>query len=88
MVVGIRPQDFMLTDDDPEISGTVEIVEALGRQSLVHVVLSENTKISAELETVLARNFKIGDKIKLNVKHEKLHFFDFSTKERILCEIK
>ncbi|HOG43690.1 MAG TPA: sn-glycerol-3-phosphate ABC transporter ATP-binding protein UgpC [bacterium] len=88
MVVGIRPQDFMLTDGDPEISGTVEIVEALGRQSLVHVKLSDTAKIAAELETVLARNFKIGDKIKLNIKHEKMHFFDSVTKERINGEIK
>lgn len=88
MVVGIRPQDFVLADDNPEISGTVEIVEALGRQSLVHVKLSENTKIAAELESALARNFKIGDHIKLNVKHEKMHFFDSDTQERMFSEIK
>lgn len=83
MTVGIRPQDFMLTDDDPEITGKVEIVEALGRVSLVHIRLSENSKIAAELDSLLTRNFKPGDNIKLNVKHEKMHFFDSSTTERI-----
>ncbi len=83
LVVGIRPQDFMIADDSSEISGKVEIVEALGRLSLVHVSLSENVKIAAELDSSIARNYKIGDKIELNVKHEKIHFFDPVTQERI-----
>ncbi len=83
LVVGIRPQDFLLTDDDPEISGTVEIVEALGRQSLVHVRLSDSSKLAVELDSSLVRDFKIGDKIQLNVKHEKMHFFDAQTEMRI-----
>ena len=88
LVAGIRPQDFLLTDDDPEISGTVEIVEALGRLSLVHVRLSENSKIAVELDSSLVRDFKIGDKIQLNVKHEKMHFFDAQTEMRITEEIR
>ncbi|HDT11583.1 MAG TPA: sn-glycerol-3-phosphate ABC transporter ATP-binding protein UgpC [bacterium] len=88
LIVGIRPQDFMIADDDPEISGSVEIVEALGRLSLIHVSLSENVKIAAELDSTIARDYKIGDKIQLNVKHEKMHFFDASTEMRILEEIR
>ncbi len=88
LIAGIRPQDFMLTDDNPEISGSVEIVETLGRRSLVHVRLSETGKITVELDSAVARNFKTGSQIQLNVKHEKMHFFDAKTEMRIKEEIK
>ncbi len=83
-IAGIRPQDFILTDDSPCITGKVEIVEALGRSSHVHIRINEETKITAELESLFTRNLKIDDTIKLGIRKEKMHLFDPLTKERIV----
>ncbi|MBO4711835.1 sn-glycerol-3-phosphate ABC transporter ATP-binding protein UgpC [bacterium] len=87
IIVGARPQDFFFDGLEPEITGTVEIVEALGRLSLIHVAVSENLKITAETEAETARKYNIGDKIALSLKHEKLHFFDPETQTRISNKI-
>ena len=87
IIVGARPQDFIFGATEPEITGTVEIVEALGRMSLIHVSVSENVKITAETESETARKYDIGDKISLSMKHEKLHFFDSATQTRISNKI-
>ena len=86
-MVGARPQDFIFGEKEPEIIGTVEIVEALGRLSLIHVAVSENVKITAETESETARKYNIGDKISLSMKHDKLHFFDSATQTRISNKI-
>lgn len=83
-IAGIRPQDFILTDEDPDITGTVEIVEALGRMSHVHIKLDADTRITAELESHLTRNLKTDDTVKLRIRKEKMHMFDPLTKERIM----
>ncbi len=88
IIVGARPQDFIFDAEEPEITGTVEIVEALGRMSLIHVAVSENVKITVETESEKARNFDIGSKIALSLKHEKLHFFDFVAQTRISNKIR
>ncbi len=87
IIVGARPQDFIFGATEPEITGTVEIVEALGRMSLIHVAVSENVKITAETESETARKYDIGDKISLSMKHEKLHFFDSANQTRISNKI-
>ena len=87
IILGIRPQDFVFNEKEPEITGIVEIVEALGRMSLIHISVSENVKITVEAEFEKARSFNIGDTIKLSLKHEKLHFFDSSTKTRLSNKI-
>ena len=87
LIVGVRPQDFVFGENEPEITGTVEIVEALGRMSLIHVAVSENVKITAETESETARKYDIGDKISLSMKHEKLHFFDSAAQTRISSKI-
>lgn len=83
VIAGIRPQDFVVTDENPDISGTVEIVEALGRNSHVHIKVDTDIKITAELESSVTRNFKINDTIKLKIRKEKMHFFDPVAKERV-----
>ena len=87
IIVGARPQDFIFDAKEPEITGTVEIVEALGRMSLIHVAVSENVKITAETESETARRYDIGSKIALSLKHEKLHFFDSAAQTRISDKI-
>ncbi len=87
IVVGARPQDFIFAENDPEITGTVEIVEALGRLSLIHVSVSEDVRITVETESEKARNFDIGSRISLSLKHERLHFFDSASQTRISNKI-
>ncbi|MBO4699217.1 sn-glycerol-3-phosphate ABC transporter ATP-binding protein UgpC [bacterium] len=83
IIVGVRPQDFVFGGGEPEITGTVEIVEALGRMSLIHAAVSENVKITVETEAEKARKYDIGGKIQLSLKHDRLHFFDAATQTRI-----
>ncbi|HEY7782288.1 MAG TPA: sn-glycerol-3-phosphate ABC transporter ATP-binding protein UgpC [Ktedonobacterales bacterium] len=84
IVLGIRPEDFEAGDGGPgqTMTGTVEVVEHLGNEQLVHlrmpgVLVPEG----AELRAVTARvapgvQIHAGDKLPLTVATSKVHVFD------------
>ena len=87
VILGVRPQDFELAGSDPEFAGKVEIVETLGRLSLVHVLVSDGVKITVEAQSSQVQGLKLGEMVGFNAKHDKIHFFDVSTNERIVNKI-
>ena len=74
--LGIRPTDWVLGDGP--LTGTIDVIESLGAEALLHVNLGEEQVIVQVPEplTVCA-----GESVQLGV--ETYHRFDASTGERL-----
>jgi multiple sugar transport system ATP-binding protein len=85
VVVGIRPENVAVAPREPRgaaatIRGSVELVEPLGHQLVLHASVGE-----ARFVTAVDPHASIaaGDSLELNLELERLHFFDAQTEERI-----
>ena len=105
IVLGIRPEDFedaaLAPDTPPErrLSSTVELIEALGSEIMVHFDLDARTVDSGdpdvaaedtteEASKAVARfnprsRVRLGETIEIAVATENLHFFDLETRQAI-----
>lgn len=93
IVLGIRPGDIKLTDTYTEgasVACKVEVIEALGNETIVYADLDENadstmehspTAITASLK--LKQNPSRGDKVYFDFDLDKIHLFDKETEMTI-----
>ncbi len=73
-VLGIRPEHFVHAPDDPKAFGvTIELVEPLGSDTLIHFTLA-GVKTVARVNPELRP--KVGDELKLAAQSGKAHVFD------------
>jgi inositol-phosphate transport system ATP-binding protein len=80
VTLGVRPEDIML-DDNGVIAGEVFVVEPLGRDDLLDVIVGEQHLL------VLADpklNIRAGDTVRLRVDTDKVQFFDPQTERSLL----
>ncbi len=84
VVVGIRPEDVLIAQDSTvDARGRVDVVEPLGRETLLHVVLEQP---SAEPLRVLVPGqvgLSPGAQVSLRFQRHRLHFFDPGTEQQI-----
>ncbi len=72
--IGVRPEDFVLTDSDPILSGTVDFTEALGEVTLLYFEKSEGAEsVIAKLPGV-QRNLR-GQTASVTAAPDKVHLF-------------
>ncbi|TNE88749.1 MAG: ATP-binding cassette domain-containing protein [Deltaproteobacteria bacterium] len=76
-IVGVRPHDVVLGSG--EISATVDVVESLGAEALVHLQLTDGTPMVAQVPE--PASVKPGDAV--NLAFAKVHRFDPSTERRL-----
>jgi ABC-type sugar transport system ATPase subunit len=75
-IVGIRPHDIELTDEQVDGRGRVEVVEPLGASTLIHLHVDGR---SGELVRVVVagdRAVTIGDVVGFRLRRDRLHLFD------------
>jgi multiple sugar transport system ATP-binding protein len=76
-VLGVRPEDLRVASSadstDMSIDAAVEVVEQLGSEILLDVTVGSHQMVASVEPTVRA---KIGDKLRLALNPERLHFFD------------
>jgi multiple sugar transport system ATP-binding protein len=85
LIVGIRPENVAVAPGAPRgpaatVRGTVDLVEPLGHQLVLHATAGESGFVTAaDPHAAIAA----GDAIELQLELERLHFFDAKTEERI-----
>ncbi len=82
LVLGVRPEDIVLTSyDDPQgINSEVYIVEPLGTENIVNLKIGEHIiKMRADPDFYP----RIGEKLKIKIKEGKMHLFDKKTEENL-----
>lgn len=85
IVTGVRPEDFILTGDgtSAEITAVITMIEPLGGAINLHLEIEgAGTKIIAA--TGPDNTFSIGDKVYLNIRPEKIKYFDAETENALL----
>ncbi len=72
--IGVRPEDFTLTDSDPLLSGEVDFTEALGEVTLLYFAKSNDAdQVIAKLPGI-QRNLR-GQQVSVTARPEKVHLF-------------
>ncbi len=72
--IGVRPEDFTLTNSDPILSGEVDFTEALGEVTLLYFAKSNGAdQVIAKLPGI-QRNLR-GQQVSVTARPEKVHLF-------------
>ncbi len=85
IIIGLRPHDIDVTPSgEGDVDGTVELVEALGAWTTVHVRVGTERELVrvAALSGPAARP---GDRIGLRIRRGRLHLFDAATQRNLLA---
>jgi len=80
LVMGIRPEGIHITDEDG-LSGTVFVVEPLGREDMIDVRLGKHSFV---ILASTAERIRAGDTLRFTLDMQKLQFFDPSSERSIL----
>ncbi|WP_282938963.1 ABC transporter ATP-binding protein [Paenibacillus sp. RC67] len=80
--VGIRPEDWILADNDKDAicEATVTLVENIGRDTLLR---AESGGIPLRLFVPQETDLQVGSRIRLGIRHGKVRFFDKATGLRL-----
>lgn len=87
LIMGIRPEDitidnrYLKENPDSYISADVEVIEPMGSETYLYVEYFSDRLVSRINNE---ENLKVGEKVKLAVKSEKIHLFDRNTGLNIL----
>jgi len=84
VILGIRPEDVNLASgsggDQPTVKGRVEVVEPVGNEQLIHVVVDGHPMVG-RLEA--SAEVRVAEEIRLEIHPERVHFFDAATEETL-----
>ncbi len=86
VILGIRPRDAELVGEgDGELAGTVEVVELLGAEALVHVRLEDAADGDEAFRVVVAAEASpdVGARVGIRLPEQKVHRFEARTGERL-----
>jgi multiple sugar transport system ATP-binding protein len=87
VIVGIRPEHLELAaEDGADFMAGIDVVEQLGRESLLHVLVDSRADgPAAEMRVLVSglRHLAPGERIGLRLRREVLHFFDPKTEKRL-----
>ena len=80
LILGIRPEDLIMSPPATKnLPVQVEMIEALGHETLLSVSLVDNYSQKIQVRISPDRTVKIGDKIWLAIALDKVHFFEPDT---------
>jgi multiple sugar transport system ATP-binding protein len=85
VLVGIRPEDMVVTDKPAEgqtLTARVEVVEPLGAEILLYVSTKQHESIIVRIPP--HHEFKVGGSATLRPALEKIHFFDIETESAVI----
>ena len=87
-ILGVRPHDVELTEGgsggEDRLRGSVELVEPLGSDLLIHVAVgSEEERTDLRVGVRTERSFAPGKPVVLRLSPERIHWFDAMTGERL-----
>jgi inositol-phosphate transport system ATP-binding protein len=80
VILGMRPEDITIAPDG-DVTGTVFVVEPLGREDLLEVQVDKERFILLADTTA---NYKAGDTVRLKFDTDKAQFFDPKTQKSLL----
>ena len=84
VVIGVRPHDIEITTPDTgDLDGDVELVEALGAWTTMHVRAGTGQDL-VRVAAVSGRVARPGERIGLRIRRDRLQLFDAATRRNLL----
>ena len=80
LVVGIRPEDTVASEESSKLKGSIDAIENTGSEKFLYFTLGDRQVVS---KYSCYEDCDIGDEMNINFHMEKLHFFDSETTNRI-----
>lgn len=80
VVMGFRPEavgHFSSASEDAQISGTVDVVEPMGSETFLHILMADGTRVTARVPA--DSSCRPGESVSLFVPMERALFFDGDT---------
>ena len=81
IIIGARPEDTIITDDKQDLSAEIDGIENTGSEKYLYFTLGDREIVS---KYSCHEDCKIGDIRNIGLNIDKIHYFDKSTKERII----
>ncbi len=80
VLVGVRSEDILLSEEGCSV--TVSMIEPLGSETLIHFVWEDDADYIMKIPG--RSQCRIGDRIRISFRTEKVHIFDAETQKSIL----
>lgn len=80
-IMGVRPEDIIVTDNG-NIAGEVFVVEPLGRDDMLDIRLSDDTRLLTLADP--KKNIRAGQQVKLAMQTENAQFFEPESERSLL----
>lgn len=81
VIIGVRPEDTIVTEDETSLSAEIEGIENTGSEKFLYFTLGDREVVS---KFSCHEDCEIGDSFKLTLDMKKVHYFDKETKKRIV----
>ena len=81
IIIGARPEDTIITDDKQDLSAEIDGIENTGSEKYLYFTLGDREIVS---KYSCHEDCKTGDIRNIGLNIDKIHYFDKSTKERII----
>jgi len=86
VIAGIRPEDTSVVDPAAgEVRGRVDVVEPLGRETLLHLILDNFERKEVEMRVLLngGEAPRTGATVGVRFRRDRIHLFDAATEQRL-----
>ncbi len=80
VIVGIRPEHFVIDSQSPHFSAVIEVVEPMGNEIFLYFDLAGTQTV---VRAPAKYNTKVGDKVPFRIETDQVKFFDPATEKRI-----
>jgi len=83
--LGVRPHDIeLVSSDESDGAGRVEIVEPLGAVTVIHLRVDALAEDFVRLVVPVDTSVEVGDRVPFRVRRDRLHMFDARTGRRVI----
>ncbi len=84
VILGVRPEDVNVPtgagEGHPTVKGRVEVVEPVGNEQLIHVVVDGHPMVG---RVEASSSVRVAEEILLEINPERVHFFDAATEQSL-----
>jgi multiple sugar transport system ATP-binding protein len=90
VIVGIRPEDLsVVATGTPDLEARADVVEPLGRETLLHVVVASPGGAPVELRVLTAESAHVvpGAHLGLRFRRDRIHLFDPTSETRLAAAL-
>ncbi|RKZ32433.1 glycerol-3-phosphate ABC transporter ATP-binding protein [bacterium] len=80
VIVGIRPESFIIDDNNPHFKAEIEVVEPMGNEIFLYFTIAEKEVVARILSNI---KISVGDIVPFRIDIQNVKFFDPKSEKRV-----